>query len=202
MIKGDAEEYYNILKEDIKNVVCSETESLEYLFPHLVHYKFESFIYRICNSDDSCLYNKASNDERKLYDKYRRRIAIKKRQIGYEDDEPFETCIFSLNHDLAYHDLKQLEISPLLKVKMESCYTTISELTDIFYKSYSYAFCPINTEYVIAQLKRNKLEEMANDSQEDKQREINNLDRMIENSQADFLRNYKFIIYKISITRV
>lgn len=199
MIKGNTEEYFNLLKEDIQNIVCTGPIQIDNLSPHLVHYKYEKFLYAICNDHNLTLYNKATDDERKKYDKSRRRIAIKHRIVGHEDKEPFETCIFYLNRDLAYHDLEQLECSSLLRVKLESYYTSISELTDVFYKSYHYAFCPINAEYIIAQLKQNILEKDL--STEEKQKDINFLDDKIDNSYEDFLRDYKFIVYKISIIR-
>ena len=201
MIKGNAEEYLELLKEDIQNIVCSETEQIEGLLPHLVHYKYEKFIQGICDDNTLTIYNRAKDDERKRYDQCRRRIAIKKLPIiHHEEKEPFETCIFSLNRDLAYRDLEELErASPLLKVKLESCYTTVSELLDVFYKSYLYAFCPINTEYIIAQLKRNILEKDI--STEEKQQEINNFDSLVEKTKCFTLDNHKFIIYKISIIR-
>ena len=200
MIKGNAKEYLELLKFDVQHIVCSETQKIESLLPHLVHYRYEDFLYAICDDNNSTLYNKASDDKRKEYDKCRRRIAIKKRSLLHGSEEPFETCIFSLNRDLAYQDLEELErVSPLLKVKLESCYTTIRELLDVFYQSYLYAFCPINSEYIIAQLKRNIIEKDI--STEEKQQEINHLDSIIEKSNEDFLRDYKFIIYKISIIR-
>ena len=53
MINGNAEEYLELLKEDIQNIVCSETQTIEGLLPHLVHYKYEQFLQGIC--DDNCL---------------------------------------------------------------------------------------------------------------------------------------------------
>ena len=74
-----------------------------------------------------------------------------------------------------------------------------SVVLDVFYKSYLYAFCPINTEYIIAQLKRNILEKDI--STEEKQQEINNFDSLVEKTKCFTLDNHKFIIYKISIIR-